>query len=260
MENRYSYQTGLVLSGGAARGFAHAGVMQALNEEGIFPDVISGVSAGAIVGAFYADGYSPADLLDLFIEKNLWSFVKPAYPKYGLLRMTGLEEVLADHLRAREFKDLKIPLFITATNIQEGKPEYFNSGTLIPRIIASASIPVMFVPTIIDHTMFVDGGLLDNLPVEPLKNQCELLIGVHVNPIGFVDNVDGLVRMAERSFHLAIGADIERKVRFFDIFIEPLDLKEYGLMDVKKAKEMYGIGYREARKMLDEYRKKEKPA
>ena len=260
MELKRKYRTGIVLSGGAARGFAHAGVLQALNEEGIFPDVISGVSAGAIVGAFYADGYKPMELLSLFIEKNLWSYVKPAMPKFGLLKMTGLGEVLTDHLHAKYFSDLKIPLFATATDFQAGKPEYFSEGELIPRIIASSSIPVMFVPAIIDHKMYVDGGLMDNLPIEPVRNQCDLLIGVHVNPIGFVDNVDGLVRMAERSFYLAIGADIERKAIQFDIFIEPMELKEYGLMDVKKAHEIYGIGYRETKKILADFRQKVKPA
>lgn len=252
MEVKKKYKTGIVLSGGAARGFAHAGVLHALNEEGLFPDVISGVSAGAIVGAFYADGYKPEDLLDLFIEKNMWSFVKPALPKNGILRMTGMEEVLSGHLRARRFSDLKIPLYITATDFLAGRPEYFHDGELIPRIIASSSIPVMFVPSIINNRMYVDGGLVDNLPVEPILNQCEMLIGVHVNPTGQVENVDGLVHIAERSFHLAIGSDIERKIAQFDIFIEPTELKQYGLMDVKKAREMYGIGYREAKKILGE--------
>jgi NTE family protein len=250
------YKIGLVLSGGAARGLAHAGVLQALHEEGLFPDVISGVSAGAIIGAFYGDGYKPLELLDLFLEKSMLSFVKPTLPKQGLFRMSGLEEVLEEHLVARTFSDLKIPLFITATDFQAGKSVYFSEGLLIPRIIASSSIPVLFVPVFINGKMYVDGGLLDNLPLEPIQNQCELLIGVHVNPIGHADKPEGIMRIAERSFHMAIASQIENKIPLFDIFIEPLELRDYGLMDLKKAREMFGIGYHEARRVLAEYNRR----
>jgi len=244
------YKTGLVLSGGAARGLAHAGVLQALNEEGLSPEIISGVSAGSIVGAFYADGYTPKQILDIFLEKSMLSFVKPALPRQGLLRMSGLEEVLLEKLRARKLEDLKIPLRITATDIHSGKALVFSKGDLIPIIVASSSIPVMFVPSVIDGLTLVDGGVVDNLPIDPIRNQCDFIIGVHVNPIGEIPMIEGIIDMAERTFNLSVAAQIEKKIADFDIFIEPNELKNYGLTDVKKAREIYNIGYKEAKRLI----------
>jgi NTE family protein len=249
------FKTGIVLSGGAARGFAHAGVLQALNEEGIFPDVVSGVSAGAIVGAFYCAGYNPEEILKLFSEKGMLNLVKPSMPKHGFFKMTGLEELLEEHIPAKTFEELNIPLYITATNFHTGQPQYFHSGLLAQCVVASSSIPIVFLPTIIDQVAYLDGGLVDNLPIEPIRGRCEQIIGVHVNPIGYVDQLEGMSKIAERAFHLAVGGNLDRKIPQFDIFIEPMALRNYGLMDVKKGKEMFGIGYRETKKILAQHRK-----
>lgn len=251
---------GLVLSGGAARGLAHAGVLQALEEEDLRPEIISGVSAGAIVGAFYADGYSPANILDIFQDKSMLSYVKPALPRQGLLRLTGLEEVLTENLHAKKIEDLKLPLYITTTDIHSGKARVFHSGKLIPLIIASSSIPVMFVPSIIDGLTLVDGGVVDNLPIDPIRHLCQFIIGVHVNPIGSVLKIEGIIDNAERTFNLAVAAQIEKKIPDFDIFIEPHELINYGLTDVKKAREIFDIGYKEAKRVIGKFNQQVKSA
>ena len=245
------FTTGLVLSGGAARGLAHAGVLQALDEEGMSPQIISGVSAGAIIGALYADGYSPKQMLDIFLDKSMLSYVKPAMPRMGLLRMSGLEELLTKHLHAKRIEDLKIPLYITATDIHSGKARVFKTGKLIPVIIASSSIPVMFIPSVIDGFTLVDGGVVDNLPIDPIHKLCDFIIGVHVNPIGKVSKIDGLIDMAERTFNLSVAAQIEKKIPEFNIFIEPPELKNYGLTDIKKGREIFEIGYHEAKRIIN---------
>jgi NTE family protein len=254
------YKIGLVLSGGAARGLAHAGVLQALDEEGIHPDIISGVSAGSIVGAFYADGCSPAQILSFFIEKSMLSYVKPAMPRQGLLRLTGLEEVLTKNLHARRIEDLKIPLYITTTDIHSGKAQVFHAGELIQVIMASSAIPVMFVPSVIDGLTLVDGGVVDNLPIDPIRNLCEFIIGVHVNPIGKVQKIEGILDIAERTFNLTVAAQIEKKIPEFNIFIEPHELKNYGLTDVKKAREIFDIGYKEAKHVIGKFNSQAKTA
>jgi NTE family protein len=254
------FKIGLVLSGGAARGLAHAGVLQALEEEDLRPEIISGVSAGAIVGAFYADGYSPSKILDLFRDKSMLSYVKPALPRHGLLHLTGLEEVLAENLHARKVEELKLPLYITTTDIYSGKAKVFHSGELIPLIIASSSIPVMFVPSAIDGLTLVDGGVVDNLPIDPIRNLCQFLIGVHVNPIGSVLKIEGILNIAERTFNLAVAAQIEKKIPEFDIFIEPHELIRYGLTNVKKAREIYNIGYMEAKRVIGKFNSQAKSA
>ena len=244
------YKIGLVLSGGAARGLAHAGVLQAIEEEGLRPDIISGVSAGSIVGALYADGYKPAEILEIFLEKSMFSYVKPAIPRLGLLRMTGLEEILNEKLHAKRLEDLKLPLRITTTDIHSGKAVVFSNGELIPIIVASSCIPVMFVPSVINGKTLVDGGVVDNLPIDPIRVHCDFLIGVHVNPIGATLEIDGMIDVAERTFNLSVAAQIEKKIDDFDIFIEPHELKNYGLTDVKKAREIYDIGYKEAKRLI----------
>lgn len=96
----FARKTGLVLSGGAVRGFAHLGVLQAMNEKDIEPDLISGVSAGAIVGSLYADGYSPKEILQVFEEKKFYSFLNLQFKSSGLADIAGLKELLESALRA----------------------------------------------------------------------------------------------------------------------------------------------------------------
>src|SRR5512142_515199 len=103
------YKTGFVLSGGGARGYAHLGFIQALNEAEIYPDVISGTSAGAIIGAFYADGYSPKEILKFMNVSSRLDFMRPALPREGLLQINGIIKILKKNLRATTFKELKIP-------------------------------------------------------------------------------------------------------------------------------------------------------
>ena len=166
------YRTGLVLSGGGARGFAHLGVIQALNEAGIFPDVISGTSAGAIVGVLYADGYTPKEILMLMNWASRFDYMRPAMPREGLLQINGITKILKTSLRAKTFEDLKIPLFVAATDLNNGKAVYFSKGDIFDPVMASASIPVLFQPVKINDISYVDGGVLDNLPIRPIENDC----------------------------------------------------------------------------------------
>jgi NTE family protein len=128
---------GLALSGGAARGMTHLGVIKALYERDIRPDYIAGTSAGAIVAAFIADGYEPDELLDIFMEKKILMLMRINFSKAGLLKMTGVRGVMEKYLRARNIEDLKIPIYITCTNLNSGMAEYFNRGEIIEKLLAS---------------------------------------------------------------------------------------------------------------------------
>ena len=244
------FKTGLVLSGGGARGFAHLGVLQALEENGLKPDLISGVSAGAIIGAFYADGYTPHEILDMFVERKIFALVRLTLPTEGFLKMTGLKELIRDSMRAVSFEDLKIPLIITATNMTKGKVAYFDQGQLFDKIVASASIPILFEPHKIDGDVFVDGGVFDSMPVAPILGKCKKIIGVNVNPRFEQKKLRGLIQIAERSFYLRVISHVQDTMKKCDIFIEPKALKDHGIFEVKKANEMFDIGYKEARKIL----------
>ncbi len=246
-----SYKTGLALSGGAARGLAHLGVVKALYEHDIKPDCISGTSAGSITGVFLADGFDPEEMLEIFLEKKIYNFLGLTFGKMGLLKIKGIREVLEKNLKAKTFEDLKTPLFVASTNLNSGEIEYFSEGDLIEKVIASSSIPVLFTPVKINGSLYADGGILDNLPVKPLKGKCKRIIGVHVNYTGPDDTIDSMMKIAERSFHLSTGARIAEMAKECDLFIEPEGLKKFGLLDIGKGRKMFEIGYKEASKMLD---------
>ncbi len=246
MEGKKKYNTGLILSGGAARGFAHAGILKALHEWNIESQIISGVSAGSIVGAFYTDGYSPEEILEIFDRKRLFRFVRICAPGSGFLEMRGLRDSLKRNLRSHRFEDLKKPLWITVTNYRTGQPEYINSGDLIDTIIASCSIPVLFRPQKINGSFYIDGGITNNFPVEPIAKDCERLVGAYVNPVGNVAQPKGVFHMALRSFQLSISSKIMDKKKKMTIFIEPEKLSDYGLFEVARGNEMFEIGYEAA--------------
>jgi NTE family protein len=251
------YNIGLVLSGGGTKGFAHLGLLQALNEAGIYPDIISGTSAGAIAGVLYADGYSPREILHLLNGGSRLDFMRPALPREGLLQIGGIVKILKSHLRARSFEELKIPLYVTATDLNNGVVEYFSEGYLIDPVIASASIPVLFQPVLINDRYYVDGGVLDNLPVKPLEDKCIYLIGSFVNPVGYTDKISGLISIAERSFMLSMSKDANEKAKKFDLFVAPPELQYYKILDPEKAEDIFSLGYKATMEQLKDHRIRE---
>lgn len=238
------YNIGFVLSGGGARGFAHLGFLQALNEEGIYPDVITGTSAGALAGVLYADGYTPREILAMMNTGSRLDFLRPALPTESLLQISGLLKILKMNLRAKTFSELKIPLYVTATDINNAKVVYFTEGELIDIVIASSSIPVVFPPVKIGQYNFVDGGILDNLPIRPIEHICSVKIGSFVNQVGYVEKISGLISLAERTFMVGMSKELFEKSKKFDLFVAPEELRNYKVTDIQKAREMFDIGYK----------------
>jgi NTE family protein len=246
------YNIGLVLSGGGARGFAHAGIIKALNEADIFPDVISGVSAGAIVGALYADGFTPDEMIHIFKkEVKFFNYVKLTMPGKGFMNASGLEEKLKQYLRAKNFRDLKMPLYIAATDLNHGKIVYFKEGDIVQAIMASTAIPVLFNPVEIDGITYVDGGVLDNMPVHPIHGKCNKIIGAYLNPIKDEKEFNTLFMIAERTFRLSVSANIEQKLEQIDTVIEVRGLEKFGMLDAGKGNEMFELGYEQAKKKIN---------
>lgn len=244
------YKTGLILSGGGARGFAHLGVLQALNESGIYPDVISGTSAGALAGVMYCDGYTPKEILKIMKAGSRLDYMRPTVPRDGLLQISGIIKILSGHLKAKKFEELKIPLFVSATDINNGKAVYFSKGELLDPVIASASIPVLFKPVIINKKYFVDGGVLDNFPIRPLEGKCVFTIGSFVNPSGYEEHTTGLIKIAVRTFMLSMSKEMIEKSKKVDLFIAPEELKNFSILDPEKAEEIFEIGYKATKSQL----------
>jgi len=171
-------------------------------------------------------------------------------PREGLLQISGIERILRENLYAKTFRDLKIPLYVSATDLNNGKIKYFSRGELITPVIASASIPVLFKTVIINNIHYVDGGVMDNLPVRPIEKKCRFLIGSFVNPTGYEEKLTSLVQIAERVYMLNMSREAVEKGRKFNLFIAPPELKNYKILDPEKAIEVFEIGYRETRKKL----------
>ncbi|HSV88633.1 MAG TPA: patatin-like phospholipase family protein [Bacteroidales bacterium] len=244
------YKTGLVLSGGGTRGFAHLGALKALHENNIEPDIIAGVSAGSIVGALYADGKDADQALRALTSRTLFGFLKPMIPRNGLVRMAGFEKTFKQTLTAKTFEELKIPLVVFAVNINTAGFTQFDKGDLISAVMASSSIPVIFPPVKIGEHYYLDGGIINNFPVEAIREQCSTIIGINVNPIGDLRTINSLKAVAERSFHIFIRNQASSKEKLCDIYIEPKTLDHYGLLDVSKAREIFDEGYAETVKVL----------
>lgn len=237
------YDLGIALGGGGARGFAHLGVLQALKEKGIEPDIISGVSAGAIVGAYIAAGKQPREVLEIMKQYNFSGMAKLTRLKNGLLSLSKMKSNLDSHIKVKKIQDLDLPFIITVSNMLAGKVEYISKGPLSKLVQASASIPILFKPVEYKGSLYNDGGIFDNLPVKPLKEKCKKIIAVSISPIQKIDDLKNLKETATRMFQLAVNLPVDEIGNNCDLCIEPPKLSDYDVMDKKNADKIFDIGY-----------------
>ncbi len=240
-----------VLSGGGCRGFAHLGAVKALQEHGIYPSEISGTSSGAIAGAFLANGFSPDEIKDIFIEKLKLNMLSLKGFKMGLISMKNIRIFLQENLRYKKFEDLPIPFYATATSFTDGSQHIFDHGNIIDAIIASSSIPVVFPPVVIQGKPFVDGGLSNNLPIEPFDGNKKDIVCIHVNPIKSFKPGENVFEVMDRAIHLSFREKVTRSADGCFLFIEPKELDRYGLFDIQKIQEIYDVGYGFTLKLLN---------
>jgi NTE family protein len=234
---------GIALSGGGARGIVHIGVLKALEEMGVKISMISGTSAGSIVASLYAYGLTPDQILDQVRQLSLLKSVRPAWSWAGLLTMDGLKELIVKNIPENNFDALKIPLTIAATEIRKGEIKYFSSGELATAVVASCSIPAVFNPTTIDSNLYVDGGLLDNLPARCIRSQCDFLIGSHCNEISREFDPKNLKKVIERSLLIAVYANTQQSKNICDISISPPNMDRFTVFEIERAQELFEIGY-----------------
>ena len=241
-------QLGLALSGGGARGIAHLGVLAALDELRLPVAQLAGVSSGAIAAVFYAAGFAPREILRLLLATNLFRLTRPAFSRTGLLHFDAVEQLLVRHLGSTlTFEALSRPVTLVATDLGAGESVYFKSGPLLPALLASSAVPIIYRPVEYQGRQLVDGGLLNNLPVEPLLGQAGLrVVGVHCNPINSEAHIPNLRRLIERTLHLAINANTAARKAQCDLLLEPPELRFYRPLDYRRGAELFEIGYRHA--------------
>lgn len=242
----------MALSGGGARGIAHLGVLQFLNESGIKASVISGTSAGSIVALLYAAGREPKHILEFLIKTNYLTIFRLATDFKGVLNMKRTEKVFKKILEDIDsFESLQIPLYVAATCLESGKTTYFSSGDMILTVQASSCIPVVFAPILIEGKHYVDGGILNNLPAEIVKDKCEYLIGININPPFEKENIKNVRDLVERTGYLAISPNVEVSKKLCDLCIEPTLLYQFSVFDIGDAKTMYQIGYEYTKNLFE---------
>ncbi len=249
----YDHFLGYALSGGGAKGFAHLGALKVLEKCGLKPDVIAGTSAGSLAGVFYADGYHPEEILELFREKEFREFAELAIPKTGLFKSTGLHGFLKKNLRAHRFEELQLPFYVVATDWNRAQTVVFSEGDdLVDAVVASCSVPVVFQPQYIHGVPYVDGGLIKNFPVSVIREQCRYVIGVNVAPIIPVAEKDTIRTMAERTFNLMSNANTLIDKSYCDILIETKGVERYAMFDLNNMDKITETGYYHAAIKMNE--------
>ena len=247
------YNIGYALSGGGAKGFAHLGAIKALEERKLKPDIIAGTSAGALAGVFYADGYSPDEVVDMFRNTKFKQFVELTLPTSGLFRPTGLNSFLKKNLRAKTFEQLQIPFTAVATDWEKGKYVAFSEGdNLVEAVVASCCVPLIFSPAKIDGRYYVDGGLFKNLPASIIREKCNVLFGVNVTMIMPPEDKNNLKYFAERTFTMMATSNTLPDKKLCNVLIETEGLNKYWMFDLSHTDAIVEEGYKASVRKLNE--------
>lgn len=246
---------GLVLSGGGVRGVAHIGAIKALEEHDIFPNHIAGASAGAIVGALYANGNSWEEILHFFKSVQIFSLNKFARNKPGFIDTEKLYDSFKKNLVEDDFSALKIPLSVPATNLLSGTIKVFDKGELIRPILASAAFPGVFTPVEIDGEHYIDGGTVNNFPVDLIEKKCDRVIGVYVNPFEVLqmNDLKYSFNILDRAYKIKTANESISKFKDCDLVISPKDLRKYGTFSMKDIDAVFELGYTSASSALNSY-------
>lgn len=245
---------GVVLSGGGIRCVAHIGFLKALEQNKIFPTHLAGSGTGAIVGALYAAGYKPDDILEFFRKNSaIFQWSKMTIRKAGLLDTDKYHDILFDTLGYVTFEQLQKQLFITATDVIDGTGRIFHSGDLIKPVLASSALPPVFSPVEIDNKLYMDGGVMNNFPVEPLLNKCNNILGSFVASVRPIEksDVSNSIKLLHRANDLHQIAHAKMKFKDCGYVLQPKSLYKYGNFNAGKLEEIYQIGYLTALAKMD---------
>lgn len=248
----------LVLGGGAARGFAHVGVIRVLEREKIPIDLIVGTSAGSLVGAIYADKKNSFELewtAFSLEEKDLFDYTFIS-PTQGFVRGERLEEFVLKKVSARELQQLKIPLGVVATDIQNGEVVVLQNGPVARAVRASSAIPGIFIPVRHQGKLLVDGGVLDNVPVDVARKMgAQVVIAVDLGGGKKATQVNNIFDAIVQSLQLMAIESTAARLRDADVVIRP-QVSDIGPIDFSKKKELLTLGIQAAEQALPRIREK----
>ncbi|SDZ45940.1 NTE family protein [Flavobacterium aquidurense] len=266
---------GLVLSGGGAKGFAHIGVLKVLEEAGIKIDYIGGTSMGAVIGGLYASGYNAAQIDSIFKQTNFDELINDYIPRssknfYGKKNdelyaivlpfsnfRVGIPEALSKGMynynllssltrnvrHVRDFNKLPTPFLCIATNIETGEEVLLNKGNLVQAMMASSAFPSLFTPVEIDGNLLVDGGVVNNYPINEVRNLgADIIIGVDVqDDLMKRKNLKNATRILVQITNLQSIDKMKSKIKDTDIYVKP-DIRDFGVISFDRGEEIIRKG------------------
>jgi len=228
-------------------------VSKALKENGIDIHAVSATSAGALVGAVYCSGCSLEEMTTFLKEGSIYKTIKFGIPDRGFGDLKFLYKVLPKYIEHDSFEKLEKKLFVTTTNLNRGRKQVFESGELFSPVIASCAVPIVFSPVTMNNEVHSDGGAMDNFPVDPLLDICDLVVGVNLLPQLEVGpkSLNSFMGVMGRIFDLSILANTGPNIAKCDVVISPIKLHKYRIFDFGKVEELIEIGYDSAMHSMD---------
>ncbi len=213
---------GLALGGGAARGFAHIGVIQVLEEAGIRPDLVAGTSAGSLVAALYAAGKTPQELAAMALTLDEGAITDWSFPGRGVIRGEALARYVNQQAGWRAIEQLRLPLGIVATDLDSGAPVLFQRGDVGTAVRASSAVPAVFQPVRIGEREYVDGGLVSPVPVRFARQMgAELVIAVDISTPPEGGATDGALKLLLQTFAIMSRSINRFELREADVVLRP---------------------------------------
>lgn len=241
----------LVLGSGGARGYAHIGVIEALEKNGIKPDFIVGSSAGSIVGSIYASGKTAAQLKEIALTMKANDVRELTLNLKGFLQGQKVENYINQNVNNLQLQQLKIPMYVVATELKEGRKTVFNYGNTGQAVRASISIPSMFIPTKIGQDEYVDGGLVSPVPVEIAHDLgADIIIAVDILAQPEYTSTSNIWGLFNQNINIMQQNIAKNELQYADIVIRP-DLREKNhIFDVGGRESSIQAGYQAAMEQL----------
>lgn len=237
---------GVALGSGGARGFAHVGVLKALEQHHVPIDVVSGSSMGALVAAFYATGMRPSFMEQLAVTLRWRHWVDLTVPKMGMISGEKVQQLIHLLTRGLPVDRAEKPLAIVATDLLAKERYVFRTEPIADAVRASVAIPGVFVPFVKDGRVYVDGGVVDRVPIEAARDLgADIVIGVDVSSRQRERPPQGIVDVILQTLDLMQDEVYKTRAKTADIYVEP-DLSSVGSSQFHKANEAIELGYQAA--------------
>ncbi len=245
---------GIAFSGGGAKGFTHIGAMMAFETFGINPDIVSGVSAGSIACVLYAAGLTPKEIIQCFQQYDeLGDYTQITIPKKSFLKMDRFGKLLDSWISVKNLEELNIPTVVCATDLQAGKSIGWSKGEIVPRVMASCSIPIIFPPININGVNYVDGGVLRNLPAWAIRKHCKVLYGLNCSPLSRnYKYKDSIIDITMRTYNLMSKANTLQDLNLCDYVIRTPESARFSTFDLHALQEAVKIGYEATCNVLEQ--------